>query len=32
MKRRLLFGLLALAILLLALGGWVVGAFPTEKG
>jgi hypothetical protein len=31
MKRRLLFALLAFAILLLALGGWIVGAFPTGE-
>jgi hypothetical protein len=30
MRRRLLFALLAFAILLLALGGWIVGAYPKE--
>jgi hypothetical protein len=32
MKRRLFFGVLAFAILLLALGGWIGGAFPKETG
>jgi hypothetical protein len=31
MKRRLIFVLLATAILLLALGGWVVAALSTRK-
>jgi hypothetical protein len=31
MKRRAVFALLALAIVLLALGGWAVAALPTRK-
>ena len=31
MKRHVVFALLALAIVLLALGGWAVAALPTRK-
>jgi hypothetical protein len=31
MKRRLIFALLAVAIVLLALGGWAVAALSTRK-
>ena len=32
MKRRLLIALLITAVLVLALGGWAVGALPTRRG
>jgi hypothetical protein len=31
MRRRLLLGLLAVAVVLLALGGWAVAALPTRR-